>query len=357
MKIAVIPWGEIDLEDKLFYTSDKEGNVVPRKSPMYDMQQVFLKNGDEFHTVDIFPDLSKVDFFLMFELNWEWLHKLIRIGKEKSVIYCNAEPPVVTKLNCPKGYRFLAHFFPYILTWNREWIDDKTVFRRNIPYYFSVDMGEIKFDNRKLITGISGNKKSRHPSELYSEREKVYSFLEKNYPNEFEFFGTGWDKKEHPNYCGKVESKSKTYHKYRYAICFENMKDISDYVTEKIWDCLGSGIVPIYAGAKNIEDYVPRTCYIDYFQFSNCEELVRYLLTIDEEQYQGYLFAAQKLLESNIKEKFSGEEYARCIYNVVEHDKKFKISWICKCYIVFECVKKEFFVKAKRLIKTFMRKR
>ena len=35
------------------------------------------------------------------------------------------------------------------------------------------------------------------------------------------------------------------------------------YVTEKIFDCLTCGTVPIYLGAPNIADYVPRDCFVD----------------------------------------------------------------------------------------------
>ena len=37
---------------------------------------------------------------------------------------------------------------------------------------------EIPFEERKLLTSISGNKHSKHPDELYSERERVISVLE-----------------------------------------------------------------------------------------------------------------------------------------------------------------------------------
>ena len=60
----------------------------------------------------------------------------------------------------------------------------------------------------------------------------------------------------YPFYQGKCDKKAETYHKYKFAICFENMKNIKGYVTEKILDCLTAGIVPVYAGADNIEEYV-----------------------------------------------------------------------------------------------------
>ena len=58
---------------------------------------------------------------------------------------------------------------------------------------FIENYGNIDFSERKLLTCISGNKKSEHPDEMYSEREKVITFLENRYPNDFDFYGTGFD--------------------------------------------------------------------------------------------------------------------------------------------------------------------
>lgn len=351
MKIAVIPCVSEDLNDRLFYTIDESNKIVPRNRPMYQMQRIFRERGDELHTVDVFNDLKEIDFFLLFELNWTWLKEISRIGKADKVIYCNGEPPVVTRINAPKGYKFLSRFVPYILSWNKEWVNNKTVFKRNIPYYFSNNLGSVPFGERKLVTGISGNKTSKHPKELYSEREKVYKYFEQNYPDCFDFYGTGWSKKDHPCYGGEIDCKSDIYHNYRFAICFENMKDINDYVTEKIWDCLTSGIVPIYAGAKNIQDYIPKECYIDYFEFNNCEELASYLLNVDEREYQRYLVEAQRLLNTNIKEEFSGRKYADCIYYVMQQEKNFKITIIQEAYIEFQVLKKNVINQMKLSVK------
>ena len=350
MKLAVIPWSEAGLQDNIFVINDPEKNVDHRNEPFLDMKKEFERRGDSVHTVDFFPDLKEVDYFLFFELDWEWLLRVIRIGKADRMIYCNAEPPVVNPLNCPKGYRFLGRFFPYILTWNTDWVDGKTVFKRNIPYFFEDDIGQVNFKNRKLLTSISGNKKSTHPDELYSEREKVIAFFEKNYPEEFDFYGTGWESSEHSAYRGKVDKKAEIYHLYRFAICFENMKNIKDYVTEKIFDCLTSGVVPIYAGAKNIEEYVPKDCFIDYWRFNDYKDLAEHLKSMDERTYQTYLDAARRFLHIGRKEKFSGAEYARSIYEVLEQSKKFEVSYTDILYIRILLFKRACVRKIKRII-------
>ncbi|CAG9567184.1 putative glycosyl transferase [Leishmania major strain Friedlin] len=47
------------------------------------------------------------------------------------------------------------------------------------------------------------------------------------------------------------------FRKYRYVLAFENTIE-DDYVTEKVYNALLSGALPLFIGAMNIADYVPR---------------------------------------------------------------------------------------------------
>uniref|UniRef100_UPI00404791C4 hypothetical protein n=1 Tax=Aliarcobacter sp. TaxID=2321116 RepID=UPI00404791C4 len=40
---------------------------------------------------------------------------------------------------------------------------------------------------------ISGNKKVNHPLELYSKRLESIEWFENNHPQDFEFYGMGWN--------------------------------------------------------------------------------------------------------------------------------------------------------------------
>lgn len=328
MIFAIIPWEDRFLQDKLFDVEDKITNVDDRQTPFYEMKLELERKGHQVHTVDLYDDLLSVDYFLFFEKDLNWLEKVIRLGMAGRMIYCNAEPPSVNPLNCPEGYKKIKKYFPYILTWNDEWVDGETIFKRNIPYFFQNNIGEVPFTERKLLTSISGNKKSAHPDELYSEREKVLTFFENNYPDEIDFYGTGWDGSKHPCYRGKVERKYEVFWNYRFALCFENIKNVSGYVTEKILDCFTSGIVPVYAGAKNADEYIPKECYIDYWQFDSEGQLADYLHSVDEKQFNRYLQAAKVFLESDGILVFSGAEYARDILQVTKVNKKFDVAWI-----------------------------
>lgn len=350
MNFAVIPWSEAGLKDRIFIIDDSRYCADFRNHPYLQMKQEFEKKGDSFHTIDMYNNLEEIDFFCFFEVDWAWVNKIVKAGYAKKMIYCNAEPPVVNLKNSPEGYKFWRRFFPYILTWNDAWVDNKIVFKRNIPYYFVECFGDVEFSKRKLLTSVSGNKQSKHPDELYSEREKVISFFENNYPNDFDFYGTGWENKEHPGYKGRIEKKSEIYHQYRFALCFENMKNINGYVTEKILDCLVMGIVPIYAGADDIEAYVPKECFIDYWQFDSLQELADFLQQIEEEDYNKYLEAAKQFLNSEMITEFSGARYAEYIYRVAAINKEFNISMIDKLYIKAVLFKKKIVSKIKAVL-------
>lgn len=357
MKFAVIPWVESLMRDCLFDIDDYIKNPDNRFTPYLDMKMEFEHRGDQFHTIDIYDNLSEVDWFLFFEQNDIWLEKIIRAGKADKMIYCNAEPPTVYSWNCPKGYIKLKKFYPFIMTWNDEWVDNETVFKRNIPYYFVDNRKGVVWEKRKLLTSISGNKCSNDVNELYSERERVISFFEKKEKQEFDFYGTGWDKTKHSNYCGKVISKAETFQKYKFAICFENSKNLSGYITEKILDCFTSGIVPIYAGAPNIDKYIPSSAFINYFEFESLDALDTFINNITEEQYWQYLDSANSFLNSDAVNMFSGKKYAEYVYEMISHVKEFRVHkcdlWSLQLKNRMTKVKCEL----KNIIKYYMRKR
>lgn len=326
MKFAIIPWAESELKDAFFGTYDFDGKLILSDNYRADMYTEFLRLGHEIHTIDMYEDLRGVDFFLILPMEcWKWTNKLIHMGLGDRLVYCNAEPPTVLKRNSPKGYKLLRQIFPYILTWNREWVDNESVFRKHTQYRFENRFGDIPFEKRKLLTAISGNKRSKNPNELYSERDKVYAYFENNYSNHFDFYGSGWnsDKNSHICYRGFVDNKDVIFHQYRFAICFENTAGLCDYVTEKILDCICAGIVPIYAGAPNISDYIPKNCYIDYYSFSDFDELALYILNMQEEEYEKYQLAMREYIISGATELFSGKLYTRDILDAIKTNKVF----------------------------------
>lgn len=317
IKWAVVPSVDEQLDDRYFMD---EVDVEDMSTYFaHGIKKEINKRGDEIHTIDYYANPSEIDYVLLDWPRWDWICKLQRMGLLSRTFYCNAEPTSVIEMNCPTGYKKLKKLFPVILTWNRDWVDSERIFRKNIPYFFKVDFGNIDYEGRKLLTAITADKKSNTPGELYSERRNVYTFFEKNHPSDFDFYGVRWNEKEHPCYKGTVEDKFQTYHNYKFAICLENTKGAKDYVTEKIYDCLCAGIVPIYGGTPNIEEYVPSNCFIDYFSFDSYEEMAQHLMSMTKEEYMGYLKNIRNWLNTMDKYPVSMERYVELMYLPTEN--------------------------------------
>lgn len=86
------------------------------------------------------------------------------------------------------------------------------------------------------------------------------------------------------------ETKMDTIAEYTFTIAFENAV-ARDYVTEKFYDPLIAGSVPVYLGAPNIGDFSPGDrCFINASDWDDPESLARYLLSVSEDKklYQSY---------------------------------------------------------------------
>eukprot|EP01062_Namystynia_karyoxenos_P024678 TRINITY_DN19645_c0_g1_i1.p1 TRINITY_DN19645_c0_g1~~TRINITY_DN19645_c0_g1_i1.p1 ORF type:complete len:539 (+),score=136.79 TRINITY_DN19645_c0_g1_i1:96-1619(+) len=80
--------------------------------------------------------------------------------------------------------------------------------------------------------------------------------------------------------CGlqkKGAQKACVYSQYTFALVVENSVSI-DYVTEKIYEPLLAGAIPVYLGAPNVENFLPtRTAAILAVDFPSVASLARYL--------------------------------------------------------------------------------
>lgn len=76
-------------------------------------------------------------------------------------------------------------------------------------------------------------------------------------------------------------TKLSTISRYKFCLSLENSID-RDYVTEKFFDPLLVGTIPIYRGAPNIQEFAPgKKCFIDANKFSSVEELADHVRFVD----------------------------------------------------------------------------
>ena len=87
----------------------------------------------------------------------------------------------------------------------------------------------------------------------------------------------------------KKNPKGDVIKHYKFYFCFENSV-YKDYVTEKVYHALLAGTVPIYYGAPNFADFVPKNSVIDARAFSSPKELAEYIIMLsnNETEYNKY---------------------------------------------------------------------
>lgn len=85
----------------------------------------------------------------------------------------------------------------------------------------------------------------------------------------------------------KVESKNIVYSNYNYVLCIENTI-INGYISEKIFDAMMCGCVPIYLGDPCIEEYIPENCFFNLNNVSdlNINKIDQIIKTINYDEYK-----------------------------------------------------------------------
>lgn len=274
-----------------------------------------------------FEDWEKVDFFIFmnyyYDFSTGYLRKLNKLGLRDRIIYWMSEPEVVLFYNSAKYLSRIRRFTDCIITWNKDLVDNKYVFQNYFYVWeysgtvFPEYIENTGFENKKLLCSISSNKYSNGSDELYSARREVIDWFEHNHSDDFDFYGYGWNSGKYKNYKGEVDNKDEIYGKYKFAIAFENMKNVSGYVTEKIIDCLKFGIVPVYYGTSDITDYIPQDCFIDYAQFDDMAQMYDYLTNMGENEYFKYVAARNKWIKDKRYNFFTYQAWANRIVNIL----------------------------------------
>jgi hypothetical protein len=225
--------------------------------------------------------------------------EITKVPTDRLILFA-FEPPV----NIPKQYsEAVTKQFSKIYTWNDDLVDDKKFFKFFYPALKQLNEPLPEYKERKLCTLIAPNASSNEPGELFSARRSIISYFESSAPNDFALYGTGWKASEHK--CYKGVSAEDTLKQYRFTICYEDMKDIKGYISEKIFECFSAGSVPVYLGASNITKYIPKHCFIDRRDFKSDEELYLFLKNVSEESYDMYVNNIRTFIDSKEAKVFS----------------------------------------------------
>ena len=224
----------------------------------------------------------------------------------------------------------------YVFTWDTSLVDGKRYIRTYLPVTAVYpEIPRISFSEKRLLVDISCNKTSVHPRELYSERRNTIKFFDREFSSDFDLYGVGWNSYRdtdlwnratncnisdnfNQTYRGPVRHKWDVLPKYKFNICYENIREERDYVSQRIFDVLRCGCVPIYLGAPNIEEYVDKDAFLDRRAFASNEELAKYISTISEKEYNSFLEAGKDYLASEKFRQFLSPNYVKTIVDALK---------------------------------------
>jgi len=258
-----------------------------------------------------------------------------QIPKEKRFLILS-ECQMIYKQNSRSD---LLNDFQKVFAYNDDLVNSAGYIKLNIPNRIKLP-APVDFSKKKFSTLIAGNKRVNDKGELYTERLRAISYMEKKHFADFDLYGIGWDLKvfsgpkivralnrfsflkkvfadKHPSYKGRLNKKLETLSNYKFCFCYENSKSIPGYISEKIWDCFFAGCVPIYYGAPNVTDYIPENTFIDFRKFKSYDELYGYIKNMTQEEYNLYIGNIVSFLKSGKAYQFSADCFSDTIISEI----------------------------------------
>ncbi|GEM_PF-425423 len=349
--IYFVPFGESGLENKFFATfSNRKANVPPFPY----LKERLEAAGYTVRTIDFWDEKSRRDDDILIVFDhppvgiYKFLYRFRDLIRRKDTF--------------PLKNRRLLQLLPQfrkrvLMQWesavNNPWVYkniksivahyDESYFipkASGLPhFYYPQNFDRLNpehFDksSRKFMVMMNSKTKAKGflDHELYSERVRALEFFSKY--DEVDLYGPRWDKDPAPFikkiWRGFADDKPATMSKYTFALCFENAI-WPGYVTEKIFDCMLVGTIPVYWGAPDIEEDVPADCFVDMRKFSrsggsskggiNYEELRTLLHAITPEEIRGYKEAIRTYFESPDFKKFTPEFFVETVLKIIHGQK------------------------------------
>ena len=324
------------LQRNNIFDLSSSGNRDGCFEPYLLLKRNFLTHGIEINTADVNRAKN-----ILFELHMN-VQPRARREVPSYVLLC--EPPQIWPFNRQKK---LMRRYSRVFTWRDDLVDGNRYIKLSLPNKIVVSNSRGWQGRNKLCCMIAGNKTVLHksPIELYSERVKTIHWFEQHAPQDFDLFGQGWDRSAarsgwagrvvrkarryiispsgtnyFPSYQGEAAGKIATMRKYRFGICYENVRDLPGYITEKIFDCFFAGCIPVYWGASNIGTYIPENCFIDRRNFAGHEKFHSFMVSMTEPEFSAYQKHIAAFLTSDSAKPFSAEIFAETIVKAIISD-------------------------------------
>ncbi|MDD9954372.1 MAG: glycosyltransferase family 10 [Candidatus Woesearchaeota archaeon] len=332
-------------------------SILESNAMFVSLQQYLTKKGYRVANIDQ-HDMAEADHIVFVDavISDPWFKQFRSRRKElkarASLLIIDA--PVVNAFQHTKR---VLRLFDRVLTWDPH-ADQQKFFKYLFPnVILTTDPFKVPYAKKKFLGMVNANKLSLYQKELYSERKNAALFFEQQ-PEGIDVYGNGWNERPpflyvmmHAGYRspyllervlhgdfspfvrlwqhvfntrpllkntvkGRAEGSCvDVYATYKFAICFENARDIPGYATEKLFNCLNARCVPIYWGDREMERHVPKNCYIDRRSFASNHELYTFLKNIDKKTYETYIKNINAFLKKAKNGPFSLRSFCKTFYD------------------------------------------
>ena len=247
--------------------------------------------------------VSAKDVIVIQEENNEHGQELVGLGADPRIQMCLESPIFASKFydNIPPHFKHLLLFsggtehiyFPSFddedlkdpVPWNdRKFLCMVTSNKHycGLPIYRDNATASYMTPETYFRSGAGLAFPAAMKTQLHDYRYQAIDYFKNS--SGFHLYGRGWDG-VHPCIVGECADKLATIRQYKFALCFEN-GSYPGYVTEKIIDCLVAGVIPVYMGAPDIEQWIPQNLFLDarrWTSFAEMENFLKHYVGIDPE--------------------------------------------------------------------------
>lgn len=235
--------------------------------------------------------------------------------------------------------KFLAR---RVLTYQEDEVDHRQI--HWLPYGLDLEAGRrfrrtVSAEDRPFLLGmINSWKKSEIPGDLYATRNRLAIQAGKILGPRMFLAGPGWDRhlvhahkwqrsltKRWPGLARRLfrwpnaayqgplppgEAKLKALAKCEFALVPENCRSLRGYITEKIFNGIFAGCIPIYQGHPLSVTHLPPEIFLPMEKFQTGQDLVNTLLHLPLKKKRELLEAGAAFLHSPGIEEFGVKKFA-----------------------------------------------
>lgn len=279
--IKVFPFGRFILQSP--FLRDWEGK---------EEAQSLLRDEGIFITSDVMSaDLIMTSGLDSKRILAKLLAMMLKYGEQKKYLIWTDEPRFDLSFSPVISYPFLPKLHVFNI-YTGAYINNYRFLPSTQPLEF---LKYFEFSHCKTVAVMLYRNSQREWSLQYQGRELDLCYLRTQIAltghkmGVCDIYGHGW-----PNgisigksrYGNWVDEKRKILKNYHFNLAFENT-NWPNYCTEKIWQAIEFGSLPIYYGQGNAiyEDFQQES-FIDYCQFENPQDLFRFIQSMTPQEYK-----------------------------------------------------------------------